>query len=946
MYKSVNDDDRAYNSINNIGYLEVGEYDIKITIESEEYRGVAVCRYTINAREISMSAQSCEYNYDPRWENGLGVMPNPITDAALKFTYTGTSETFVPNFDYTIYYYSATYSKSSIMPLNAGEYTAVVEFSNINYYVNNNTFKYVIHKKKIDKIEVAPQIAVANGGNITYGQKLSELRIDNTKVIVRSSDIIIPGQFIVRKSDMDIMPNAGEYNAILVFVPVNTNYAEYEYQMTVTVAKATAVVTFTTASSYYTGTSRHNDIKWTVNADIDIEVTFANIANPSQQVNPINAGIYSINVRSLDNNYEAKVSLTSEGKQPVFTVNKAKVRKIVVPTTAPISVGVSLAKSSLYNGEVYYEGFNDPVSGTFEFMQSAVVFREAGNRFVDYRFTPSESSNFAIYTGTAETGTGVEITITKAVIEIIPGENGTVYGTPAYFDLFSESTGKGLVFTTNPSGMENKIVVKTEFNGKTYKAGDLMPSGTYYFTCWLDDDNYTSEITEFKYVVAKKEITIDFINEKDNVVTAYATTYGTIPYVGVKVYDTNTLDPEISTYLLKDADTILSNIVYSYKSRGTTAEYEAFVPPSEIGTYDLTVTLYHDEYTATRTVIYTINKGKVFDISFDTDTLVGQKYGTVVAPIVTTTPANVSYYIVYQGYNNVIPQDVGSYNITVYIDDANFEAKQISAVFKINPRELTITDIVVHNKAYDGVATLQIEGQLSGVLYQDEVQLAMSATTFNNDPSVGEHYVTITECKFTGLHASNYTPIMPVYDGKVKIYNNVVTDKKTGSYIINNDGFADGTEIKFTEVKTNANQTSVWSKMVGVESSIIAYSVTVNNAEIINNGQYKICIQVPEQYKDVDFKVDFEGDLKNANISYKKEGNFISFYADTAHGEVVFSVAEFKYEYIVTAAILLIVLIAVIVLLILNPLQHRRKVTSKETIKSAVKAIKQDKKRR
>ena len=326
--------------------------------------------------------------------------------------------------------------------------------------------------------------------------------------------------------------------------------------------------------------------------------------------------------------------------------------------------------------------------------------------------------------------------------------------------------------------------------------------------------------------------------------------------------------------------------------------------------------------------------------------LVGQQYGSVTAPIVTTTPADVSYYIVYQGFNNTMPRDVGSYNITVYIDDKNYEAKQISAVFKINPKPLSITDIKVYDKAYDGVSTVAIEGQLSGILYNDEVKLEMRATTFDNNPNVGEHYVTITECKITGLHAENYTPIAPKYDGKVKIYANVVSDNKTGSYIMNSNGFKDGTEITFSEVDTSKNTTNIWSKLVGKEATVISYSVTVNNAQIINDGQYKICILVPEQYRNSDFNVGFEGDLKGANITYKTEGDYISFYSDTAHGEIVFSKAEFKYEYIIIASILLIILIAVIVLFILNPLQSRRKVSSPAAEKNAIKEIKSERKRR
>ena len=67
--------------------------------------------------------------------------------------------------------------------------------------------------------------------------------------------------------------------------------------------------------------------------------------------------------------------------------------------------------------------------------------------------------------------------------------------------------------------------------------------------------------------------------------------------------------------------------------------------------------------------------------------------------------------------------------------------------------------------------------------------------------------------------------------------------------------------------------------------------------------------------------------------------------ASTASGEIVFQNAEFKYGYVVTAAILLIILIAVVVLFILNPMQHRRSVTDPRAAKDAVKRIKRENRR-
>ena len=182
----------------------------------------------------------------------------------------------------------------------------------------------------------------------------------------------------------------------------------------------------------------------------------------------------------------------------------------------------------------------------------------------------------------------------------------------------------------------------------------------------------------------------------------------------------------------------------------------------------------------------------------------------------------------------------------------------------------------------------------------------------------------------------------PEYDGKAKIYENKVYASGSNSYIISANGFADGTSVEFREVSTERNQTSVWSKMVGVEASVIAYTIKVNNAEVINSGQYKICVEIPEQYRNKEFTVEFDGALKGQPISYTREGNYISFSSSMASGEIVFQTAEFKYEYVVIAAVLLIILIAVTVLLILNPLQHRKQVTDPRVPKEAIRNIKKE----
>ena len=236
--------------------------------------------------------------------------------------------------------------------------------------------------------------------------------------------------------------------------------------------------------------------------------------------------------------------------------------------------------------------------------------------------------------------------------------------------------------------------------------------------------------------------------------------------------------------------------------------------------------------------------------------------------------------------------------------------------------------------------SVEISAKLSGVMFNDEVALVIGARTHDGETAVGEYYVDITECRITGLNAANYTLEKPKYDGKVKIYSAMVKDANGSSYILSETGFSAGTTVSFSEVDTSRNKTSVWSKMVGVESTVMQYSIKVNGVSEINANQYKICVAIPEQYKGKDFKLEFAGDLEKVNNGYTVEGDYVSFYSATTAGEIVFSTAEFKYGYVVTAAVLLIVLIAIIVLLILNPLSSRRSLTDPQAAKRAIRKIK------
>lgn len=898
--------------------FNAGVYHVKVTVNTEFMSGVAVLEYTVSPKSVTLVTGQSSYVY---------VYGTTIPAPEVGFVDTDTKLSI--SLDYQLYYHSSSVTQSNVLPESAGDYVVTVKLADTNYTVVNNEFAFIINPKSVTLIKAPSALFTTDetsSYNLKYGQKFGELRLDNSGKVT-SSDIDVAGTFKVIDEYIDVIPEAGNKKVTLVFIPNNGNYSSVTCEITVVVAKATATVTFTTLSAKYNGASKASDIKYVVTpGNVPLRIEYKGTTG-NYVTDPVSAGNYELRVTSLDSNYEVKVNATANGSAPIFVIYKATVRNVIDPSSVSISVGESLGKSALGGGEVYYEGFNNAVEGTFDFVQSSLVFTESGLKTVQYKFIPTDGINFATYVGY------VDIMINKGIATILVTSNSVEYGTPADFTQ--------LVFVTAPSHLSSKVVYDTTYEGKKYSNGEIISAGTYYFTCWIEDDNYTSEVYEFSYVVNKKVIDIEFINSEGKEVTTYTTAYGKEVDVNVTMYDANHVGDK-RTYLMRDADSMYKTIIYRYTSR-TGPHYDSFVAPSDIETYDLTVTLVHDNYVATRTIIYKVTKGTVENIEFHQETLMEQTYGSVVAPIITTTPAGVSYYIVYQGFNTTMPTDAGTYNITVYIDDENYEADQISAVFMIRQKELAVKDIVVKDKVYDGTSTVEISGRLDGMLYGDEVLLRMEATTFDNKTNVGKHYVTITNYVISGLQSTNYALEEPVCDKQITIYNNKVQDKQSSSYILSTkNGFASGTTVEFNTMKLESNQTSVWTKMLGVEARAVAYSILVNDNPTINSDQYKICVEIPKKYLDKEFTVKFDGALLGQNISYTREGNYLTFYASSSTGTVVFELAEFNYTYVVILASLAIILIAIVVVLILNPLQHRRKVTAKETEKSAINYIKKN----
>ena len=923
-YKRAADSDAYYSSNTPVN---AGEYNVKVSVDNENEQGTKVFVYTVAKKSVTAVNASGGNRFE--YDYGKAAVPViTFTDAEGNVVTVGS----------TLHYYSAIYTYSETLPTNAGEYTVRVTLDDDNYTLGVNgyaEFAYVIRSMTVI-IGTKPVASAITDGDITYnlkyGQSLSELNLVGGEAT--REDVAVKGFFKVR--DGSVYPDAGTRIITVVFLPTDANYAEQTCEIEIYVAPADATVTFTKLQTSYTGTSRKNQISYTVSpSNVRVSITFTSSDN-SIVSDPVNAGNYRVQAVSLDSNYRVTNTTFADGSNPYFTIAKASVDRAVAPKANAITVGDSLIKSSLVSGSdyglVYYVGFNNPVPGKFTFVESSLSFKKAGTFTVAYNFMPDDSANFASFTGETT------VTVNKGVAEISVGN-----ATYVYSEGFSYPT-----FTTSPGNL--KVVHNITFReydpssaDYVYNDEDIVDVGTYYFKAWVEDENYTSKVVEFAITITKKDIDMDFVkgSGSSDIVQQYVTTYGKLLYASFRLYQAGT--PGKNGYLLKDevvnGDHIAATYEIKYASAQSGLTYDSHVPPSAIGTYTVTVKLVNKNYTATKSILYKVERGTIENVYFDTATLENQIYGSVVPPIITTSPANVSYYIVYQGYDTVMPTDAGSYNITVYFNDDNYEKKQVSAMFKINKKPLTVTNIEVSDKVYDGVSSLSIKGQLSGVLYGDEVNIAMTARTAEGAVNVGSHYVEITSYTLTGLQAFNYDLVPPVYYGQINIYVNKVSDVKSSSFITSTTGFNPGTKVEFSVIDSKENKADFFQSVTGRTTKVIAYTIKENGADTIIKNSFKVYVAIPEEFLDVEFEVEGAGALAGQNVVFTREGNYITFQASSA-GQIVFRKTEVRYEFIVIVSAIGVVILGVIVAVCLIPLQNRRKTADTEREKETIRKIK------
>jgi hypothetical protein len=174
------------------------------------------------------------------------------------------------------------------------------------------------------------------------------------------------------------------------------------------------------------------------------------------------------------------------------------------------------------------------------------------------------------------------------------------------------------------------------------------------------------------------------------------------------------------------------------------------------------------------------------------------------------------------------------------------------------------------------------------------------------------------------LHKNNYSLREPIYNLTVKITNKVITDPNTDSYITSPDGFSSNITVSFKDVYDTIDNTNFLTSLIGQKATVQVITIKENGLNTILDSKVKFHVRIPDEYLNArNLKVEGRGALSSVAIT--REGEYVTFYADTS-GEIVFYKNDFPYWIIIVAGAVLILILSGIFTLILSPVRRRKRI--------------------
>lgn len=851
--------------------VNAGSYVIRAEVDdSDRFFGYCEFDYVIRKKDITISQSDISYTFG---NEPVELLPRLDENVNWSFEFSDVNG----NVSYNVY------------PENAGEYTGRVYVNDPNYQ-GSSVFFYTVYAAQVTLTQL-PEYR-----ELRYGQKLSEAAVKTqgtAQVTVGGRVLIAEGRF--EFTDPDAILDSGTNTVEFRFTPENKNYESVTGRTRIEVLKASVTVSIDRTEFRYDGTELDLSRVYTVYPSIAGIIPTYEIRRNSgtgelvQRI--LEVGTYYVVFTVNTVNYYQRETAFIRILQG--TADEAQTDP---PRGTSLIYGQSLKNSALTGGSVKYNGI--AVAGTFRYVLEDATADKVGNIAYPVIFTPN-NANYAVYTGYV-----VTVVVEKAPIEILVSGNECVYGQEVPRPTFTVS---------NIGGTEFKFKLESEFEAWL---GNVMPAGTISTKVTLDNEFYSGE-KDFVFTVKKKSVEILFFTDESRTVLTetYSSVYGEnfVPYPGL---NPNTLVDSA------DLGELNARILVEYRlSDGTITKN----PPKNAGdSYYVVARYVGQNYNAQAEIRYSVNRAKVTDIRIDSDSLNKQVYGMVTMPNVVTVPAGVSFELDFGGGQGV-PVLAGSYHLTVVITDPNYERTEKGFVFVVNPKAVVIENIIVSDKIYDGVATLQATGTIAGLQIGDEVTLTIRAETAGAKVDPGEYGVVITSVKLGGRHAANYVFETPIYTKTVKIFENKIVDTQSGSYIVFPNGTSsDNLTVEFKNAVSAQNKEGLFSSLLGQKAQVVSFSIKADGIKSDLSERVKVYVKIPDRFKNAkNLTLEGLGALSETDLNATREGDYMTFYTARS-GEVVFVVSDFPYGLILVAAGILVALFGIFAICMFEPVKKRR----------------------
>ncbi len=853
-------------SYNQLAPTNAGDYVVEVTLDNPYFTAQREFPYVV-AKSTATITLDANYIYTYAGEGAVSpvnivpIVSNNIDDSYLTFTYSLVGSN----------------SAQTQAPTNAGTYNVTVSISG-HKNIKGSAQTIVTILKASLTVTDTPQI-----GSITYGSALGNAVITGGRV--ESTTGAVEGTFAFQNPAKNDLP-VGTQNVVLVFTPVNVNYMTVERTVSIVVNKANIGIEFGSLSAYYTG----KPVYPTLTTNVNVQYTFRKDGLNVQ--NAVEVGIYTVTVTIVDNNYEGVAERS-------FQVMKARAieDESVLPTVTPVTYGAVLSSGEIAGGSVVYVSGEGAVYGTWSYVEGSKSLGNVGlYDGVKIVFTPSDANNYEPYE------TEITVEVVKAHATMTVSANSFTYG----------SVILDPVFTTSPLNLK---VANNEF--ETTMKNTVQRVGTYVFTAEIDDQNYEGSF-EYPIVITKK--TIEIVYYRGNVaVEDYRIPYGSSLRPDARIIADTMVDSD-----RLNVEKYQANILYTYTN---VASGKTFITaPADVGEYEVRATITDNDYiidTETNVIDYVIVKAEVSSIEFDANSLSNQEYGSVTIPSVLTTPSNVKYVVEFPGYERM-PTNAGTYSIKVTITDPNYVQTVHSGMFRINPKPISAEELKAYNKAYDGLASIEVKGELKGVMNGDEVDITFIAQTRDGLTNVGTHSVVITGWELRGLHAANYTLRDPLYNLTAKITNKKIVDPDSQGYITSPDGFSNNITVSFKEVYDEIDQTTWFTRLLGQKASVQSITVKENGLNTVLETPVKFYVLIPEEFRDAK-NLTYEGLGDLEGVTFTREENYITFYASTS-GDIIFYKNDFPYWLVIAGGVVVMLILGVVFTLISAPVRKRKRV--------------------